>query len=494
MSTLVATASNSQLWTVPCSMQTKGGLDNHRASSSIPDSGICESMGSPRLPTMLQHGGRVCEHPILGLSSSSHAAKARYRRPSSIQRTTAARGKDVQGPRQPEDTSQETYPAPLVLPGDDLACDPEYPAQSFEEWLDEEDRNPVTEDRKILYVASSPTVTRSVGFMNAWSTPHVEESCDGRIPMPQTQDIVDYLAAFYHGLSVRLLPASTLRYTSWDAIPSKAAKCKARKVAAETPEYVGLAASKECIRVRTRASVDGIYTRQLNLDDLLDTAIEMLPEDAFALLMIVDHDLYEDDEDTFVCGRAYGGSRVAVVSTARYNPTLDHLQSVERHHAWPASHCKAYMDACCANASARMTKQKVRSGGSSTSGPLRAAVSQYRHRHHPAMLSADSTLLSGMWLGRICRTTSHELGHCFGIDHCIYYACVMQGSGSLSEDVRQPPYVCPVDLTKILHATGARAADRDHALIAFCDKPDNYNNQVFSPLAVWIKARYAGQQ
>jgi archaemetzincin len=228
----------------------------------------------------------------------------------------------------------------------------------------------VTADRKVLYIAPSPKVSREVSFMHEWSIPQVEEGRRDSVPIPQIQAIVDYLAAFYHGLPVRLLPASMLQFTSWKVVPSRK---KAKKVSAEPPQYVGLTALKDCVRIRTRASVDKLYPRQLNLDDLLDTAIGMLPEDAFALLMIVNHDLFEDDEDTFVCGRAYVGSRVAVVSTARYNPILDSIQSVEQDHAWPASHCKTYMDACCASASKGGIKGRVQSLGS-----LAAAISAFR--------------------------------------------------------------------------------------------------------------------
>jgi hypothetical protein len=67
--------------------------------------------------------------------------------------------------------------------------------------------------------------------------------------------------------------------------------------------------------------------------------------------------------------------------------------------------------------------------------------------------------LAALWLGGVCRTASHELGHCFGIDHCVYCACAMQGSASLAEDARQPIYFCPLDLAKLLHATGADMVD-----------------------------------
>jgi archaemetzincin len=62
----------------------------------------------------------------------------------------------------------------------------------------------------------------------------------------------------------------------------------------------------------------------MNPGDLLDAAISILPDGAYAHLFLVHQDLFESPEDKFVCGRAYGASRVAVVSIARYNPSLDY--------------------------------------------------------------------------------------------------------------------------------------------------------------------------
>ena len=63
-----------------------------------------------------------------------------------------------------------------------------------------------------------------------------------------------------------------------------------------------------------------MFKAQLNLNDILDAAISALPEDAYALLLLVQKDLFEEEKDDFCCGRAYGGSRVAVASSARQNP------------------------------------------------------------------------------------------------------------------------------------------------------------------------------
>lgn len=450
-----------------------------------------------------------CDHSSLNLNPSAHASKAGYAWPTARQRASAVSRK-TKGSRSSnrsvgQDAPPTAFPAPLILPGDDLALDPDETHQTFQEWLDGEHRNDVTPEKNTVYVAAAPDIDDDVKFLGSWSHIQKKKSSarqgeDGSIiSTPRVEDVVDYLKAFYHGLPVKLLP-SKLCFTGWDSTTTLY-KTKSR-VATSTaaPRYIGLNLQTECVRIRTRPSADKIFPRQLNLDDLLDAAISMLPNDAYALVMLVDYDLYEDDDDIFVCGRAYGGSRVAVVSTARYHPDLDREQNVERQHAWPASHCEAYMKACCAEASKGVTqrgpRKRARNADSTPLAedavlhPLRAAVSA--HQVLPSFLKASSsspstTALSGLWLGRVCRTTSHELGHCFGIAHCPYYACTMQGSASLTEDSRQPPYLCPVDLTKVLHAAGTTAEQHYLALVSFCDQHEEVH--LFSALGAWIRAR-----
>jgi len=43
-------------------------------------------------------------------------------------------------------------------------------------------------------------------------------------------------------------------------------------------------------------------------------------------------------------------------------------------------------------------------------------------------------------LARIARAVTRELGLCLGVEDCGYYACVMQTSQGVYEEVRQPPY------------------------------------------------------
>ena len=437
-------------------------------------------------------GPKNCQHLDLCFEPSPHAEEAGYCRPTAQQRATAV-GKAKNGAA---GVSDSTFPAPLLLPGDDLSWDPRYPPQSLRSWVRGKHRNEVTNTRNAIYVAGQPDTAADVGFVCGWENPitdRVDTSVNAATP-PSHNDVAKYVRAFYHGMQFRILPAETFLLTSWE---DERPKSK-RKAKSANPGLIGLATSIEKIGIRTRPCPNETFLQQLNLNDLLDAAISALPDDAYALLMIVNHDLYEDEDDDFCCGRAYGGSRVAVVSTARYNPVLDEEQNVEREHAWPASHCKPYMWECCGAGSGPMRSagnkgRKPKSGmglddNSSSPSPLQAAVSTSRELlSSSAGQQKEPAWLSKLWLSRVCQTASHELGHCFGIAHCVYYACVMQGTASLAEDVRQPPYLCPVDLAKLLRATEANEKERYEAVLGFCEEWQE--TRMFAALGAWVGRR-----
>ncbi|ESZ94693.1 hypothetical protein SBOR_4944 [Sclerotinia borealis F-4128] len=419
-----------------------------------------------------------------------------------------------------------TFPGPLVLEGDDLATDPKQTGQTFRGWKREKQRNLVPSEsplargkegrgaRRIIYVVGPPGVDGEgvEGFMRGWDECEIKDGGEGKrdrngrnirkekcktnnwIP-----DVISYLQAFYHGLPVKQLDSSLLHFTPWEdakpklSHPNSQSKSKTRSqkiLPANKSTPIGLRTStfKTCIRARSTPSAP--FSHQLNLSDLLDVAIDILPEDAYAVLMLVKHDLYEDDDDEFICGRAYGESRVAVVSTARYDPGLDRLQRVERVHAWPGSHCVEYMGEMCGVGKGGKRKRKRESVGDEEfaveGSPLVQAV-KLQNTLVPLSPNPSLDALKGLYLSRICRTASHELGHCFGIDHCIYYACCMQGSASIIEDARQPPYLCPIDLAKVVKATGADVKERYEVLLDFCTKHGDAH--MFVAFGEWIRAR-----
>lgn len=55
---------------------------------------------------------------------------------------------------------------------------------------------------------------------------------------------------------------------------------------------------------------------------------------------------------------------------------------------------------------------------------------------------------------------THEIGHMFGIKHCQWFNCVMQGSNHLEESDRRPLDFCPICLRKTQSAVGFKIAER----------------------------------
>jgi archaemetzincin len=141
------------------------------------------------------------------------------------------------------------------------------------------------------------------------------------------------------------------------------------------------------VRIRARILPNGIYKGQVNLDDLLDAAISLLPKDAYALLMLVDFDLYEDEDDEFVCGLHTGevGLQLCLVRDTTPLWTIFKGLNVSMHGLRRIA--RGIMSACSATESAPKKQKRIpiKSRGSQKSvrdlaldGPLKDAVSVYR--------------------------------------------------------------------------------------------------------------------
>lgn len=155
--------------------------------------------------------------------------------------------------------------------------------------------------------------------------------------------------------------------------------------------------------------------RQLLTTDILAYLRTHLPEDAYALIALTGIDLYPEDSWNFVFGQASLRERVGVYSLARYQPGFDGDDDPD-------------------------------SDGTPGVAPV------YTRQ---------------VVLRRALKVMSHELGHMFGIEHCVYFECVMNGSNSLPETDDQPMHLCPVDLRKVLHATRATPVERYRNLARF---------------------------
>ncbi|KXJ88572.1 hypothetical protein Micbo1qcDRAFT_166636 [Microdochium bolleyi] len=466
---------------------------------------------------------KPCQHATIQLEPSACATRVGFE-PVSAGEVLAAAVASGENPYSDPNSTQAAaeefssfFPAPLILPGDELAYEPDEEGQAFHEWLGMKERNKPTKRRNVLYVAAAPRVTPEAKHIEAWTEIRCaagQHDATGETPQPpQAEDVIGFLGAFYHGMQVKPFP-QRLRFVRWaDEID--------HNDTAKDISYIGLAAKDNCTRIRARPCPDGIFEAQLNLEDILDAALAMLPADAYAILLLVDHDLYESEEDDFCCGRAYGGSRVCVVQTARYHPALDEHAGIDRAHMWPASHCKAYLDKLCraegikiptrkaAALTARSRKQP------SAPGPLRlaiaaAATATTAQRPKTTTTASDDDVrrqLQGLWFSRLARTAAHELGHCLGLAHCVYAACLMQGTASVAEDVRQPPYLCVVCVSKVGHAVACELekkrkpeevagylVERYQTLARVCGRWEEAGVGMFAGYSAWVRARIANMQ
>lgn len=325
--------------------------------------------------------------------------------------------------------------------------------------------------------------------------------------------------------------------TMWSTSKS-AARSKRLNDNKKPPDFIGIASSKTqtVTRVRTRHLTPddtfSPYAHQLNLDDLLDHAINVLPSDAYALLLLVNHDLYEDQDDDFCVGRAYGGSRVAVVSSAQYQPALDswHNIDITSGHIWPASHCERFLRSLRQQPQPPDKERKADSdvdnpdvNSTEATVPIKPLVAPRDNPRTPLQSAIDahrsnfdilretlppSASLQSIYTRRLLLTASHELLHCFGLDHCIYLACAMQGTASIAEDNRQPPYLCPICENKFAFATACeggagkttgdwwnaenvvdRKTKRNKALAEFCESMTRTDDLGFASLGAWYRRR-----
>jgi archaemetzincin len=172
--------------------------------------------------------------------------------------------------------------------------------------------------------------------------------------------------------------------------------------------------------VRARSRInEGTGKRQFHSQDILDFLKQRLPADAFAIAAITSEDLYPDESWNFVFGQASLRDRVGVFSFARYDPRFE----------------------------------------------------------------GDESLDERLILSRTLKVLSHEVGHMFGLQHCVYFSCLMNGANNLEEADATPLHVCPVCSRKLQRAIGFDVIVRYEALEVF------WRSAGFPKEASWVGDR-----
>jgi archaemetzincin len=88
-----------------------------------------------------------------------------------------------------------------------------------------------------------------------------------------------------------------------------------------------------------------------------------------------------------------------------------------------------------------------------------------------------------LMLRRSCKVLAHETCHMFGVDHCVWFHCLMNGSNHLAESDARPLHLCPADLHKLQWSVGFDVVERYRRLLDF------HRRAGFEDEAKWLDNR-----
>jgi archaemetzincin len=83
----------------------------------------------------------------------------------------------------------------------------------------------------------------------------------------------------------------------------------------------------------------------------------------------------------------------------------------------------------------------------------------------------------GNLLDRTLKISTHEVGHMFGLRHCIKYECLMSGTNNLAETDRRPLDNCPECMAKVAWAMKYDPVERYKNLASFWKKNRRPNEE-----------------
>jgi len=161
--------------------------------------------------------------------------------------------------------------------------------------------------------------------------------------------------------------------------------------------------------------------RQYNARALLSAVAPMLPADAYSMTALINRDMYFLDEQEYAFGYGLHYERRAALSFAQFDP-------------------------------------------------------MFMGRVRPDSWQRDIDRRSLMVL-------AHEVGHTFGLRHCTFYACALNGMSHPREVDETPLRLCPVCLRKLASLETVDPVDRYRELGAFYEQAEMHDE------AHWITRR-----
>ncbi|KAG2381869.1 hypothetical protein C9374_005661 [Naegleria lovaniensis] len=238
-----------------------------------------------------------------------------------------------------------------------------------------------------------------------------------------------FIEAFYYGIHVRILDPFMIKkskkqyYIEFNDVKYNISSRRCH-------EYDEDKAGENEIQFRAADVLVPIH----RLKKTIDTEIS-------CICGVTMEDLYIGKKDSFTCGLAQGGDHIGVFSMCRYNPEFR-------------------------NEDENSTEEKDISVEWDSDGIV-----------DEEKLSSNDLII----IERCCKIVVHELAHMQQIGHCVFFDCIMNGSGWLEEDYRQSIQLCPVDLRKFQTLMDFDILERYKALLRF------YKAYRINDAALWVE-------
>jgi archaemetzincin len=175
-------------------------------------------------------------------------------------------------------------------------------------------------------------------------------------------------------------------------------------------------------KVPAKRRIFGVSRKlQLLTTDILQWLPGYKQRDAYSIIAVTMEDLYPDEAWNFVYGEAMLEGGAGVFSFARYDPVF---------------------------------------------------YGEKRNEQAGALI-----------LRRSCKVLAHETGHMFGLLHCVFFECLMNGSNHLKEADEQPIHLCSVCLRKLQLSADFDLMKREEELLKF------YEGNALKEEAGWTRRR-----